>query len=185
MARPTKKPSFPEYSEPSQSGPTAEFLTLAGIAAAGTLGVGVSEKIYRFLKTADPLVVQVVKSFLADQLHVVELTASNQTIHGIYLESIALKKGLGDLEAVLLREGVSRLGFEASREQWVAYKPKDMRPQYIAPGESIDLVVRLPERTDKRKGAVTLIIMCSRLDQDSVETFEAKAKLRWSMLGAA
>lgn len=84
--------------------PRGEFFTLAGVAAAATGTIGVGEKIYKAVTSPDPFVLQVLCSTAISNFHWVEFQAFNQTIHGIYLESISLSQPQSKITRISVKE---------------------------------------------------------------------------------
>ena len=70
----------------------AEFITAASIIAAGGLSVNVGEKAYRYIKSKEPLVVQILDSFSSDGESRLVIQISNQTLHGIYIDEVTILK---------------------------------------------------------------------------------------------
>ncbi len=165
-------------------GVRSEFFTLAGLAAGGSLGVAVGEKAYRYLKSPDPLVLQVMKSASVAGSHVVEFKAANQTLHGIYIEALSIEHpqlSLGPL-TVLLRETVPGSGLQMSSIEWVVQQTPAFVPQYIEPGGVLDFAIQMAQipRTSTARPYATLKIDFSRLDeQDPTMGRKQNFRLRW------
>lgn len=158
--------------------PRAEFFTLAGLAALGSLGVGVSEKTYRYLKSPEPFVVQVLRSFARGPVHVVEFAATNQTIHGLYIEKVGLSRPESTLGAVHFREQVPGEGLQFSSVQWVPHSPTSAFPKYIGPGESLDFAVELPLQAKGSRPYGELKLWYSRLDDQDPTDRKFQFRLR-------
>lgn len=162
----------------------AEFFTLAGLAAGGSLGVAVGEKAYRYLKSPEPLVLQVMKSVLDQGRHFVEFKAANQTLHGLYLEALSVDHAQAAPGAVtvLLRQTVPGTGMQFPSVQWVAQTSPVFVPQYIEPGGVLDFAITLAQipRTNKTRPYATLRIDFSRLDEQDPTTDRKQIfRLRW------
>jgi hypothetical protein len=162
----------------------AEFVTLTGLAAGGSLGVAVGEKVYRYLKSPDPLVIQVMKSVLDNGTHFVEFKAANQTLHGIYIERLSVDhphSTVGHL-TILLRETVQGNGIQLPSVQWVAQSTPALVPQYIEPGGVLDFAVKVAKvpQTRNTRPYATLKVDFSRLDeQDPTIGRKQNFRLRW------
>jgi hypothetical protein len=145
-----------------------EFFTAAGIAAAGGFTVGVGEKVYRYIKSKEPLVVQILDSVKIDNTSRVVVKVSNQTLHGIYLESVTLSKINDDQLAFMeWKQNFKHSGVGFAPFEWMEF---EWSPINIAPGEDFHFGIQFAKPSDTKALHGELNITYSRLDQKKPET---------------
>lgn len=121
--------------------PSNVFFTLGGVAAILGLGVTGAEKRRLALHSEDPLVVQVLDSAPMGDQYQVTLRASNQTIHGIYLESAPLLQPSNIATEIRLGGAIYK---PIGPDENPVEEPSRSFPTLVKPGQAIDFRVRFP-----------------------------------------
>jgi len=160
---------------------TAEFFTLAGLAAASALGVRVGEKTYQLMKSPEPLVVQILDSVVIKDEHRVTLKVTNQTLHGTYLERLEITKPEGLTPKFYLRETERESGM-LSHSAWVEHKVGECFPKHVAPGSDTSFAFSLPllKQEDFVRAPYGICSLhFSRLEERKIDGKEIVFRLRW------
>lgn len=140
-----------------------EFFTAAGMAAAGGFAVSVGEKAYRYMKSREPLVVQILDSTTVDDRVRLAVQFANQTLHGIYLESILITAVSDEQSVEFFQWGVTDSpGMGGHSYGWVLF---DWQPKKIAPGSDVELVMEFPKPDGRKVYSSEMKIIFSRLDE--------------------
>lgn len=159
--------------------PRGEFFTLAGVAAAATGTIGVGEKIYKAVTSPDPFVLQVLCSTAISNFHWVEFQAFNQTIHGIYLESISLSQPQSKITRISVKERVTGSGLGMSSIEWVVKDPEVAFPKLIAPGASFDFAIEFPLINSANKPFGLISLRYSPLNEKAESERKDVFRIRW------
>lgn len=158
----------------------AEFFTLGGAVAAGGFSVGVGEKIYRYIKSKEPIVVQIMDSVLIDESHRVAINVANQTIHGVYIEMLQLEKPKdAELEYFQWKKDFGHGGVGLPPTVWDAY---EWTPKHIPPGEDIYFAIGFPmikdsKTPDKEYGEFKMSF--SRLEEKKMDSEKYSFRIRF------
>ncbi|WP_203141821.1 hypothetical protein [Marinobacter mangrovi] len=141
----------------------AEFFTAAGVAAASGFTVSVGEKAYRYIKSKEPLVVQILdSSSIGDESRVV-LQISNQTLHGIYIDEVAVPISENtQLKFYEWKKNFNHGGTGFPPIEWIEF---DWNPTNIAPGHDFHFGISYVKPYDKNILFGEVEITYSRLDK--------------------
>ena len=147
-------------------------LEIAAAATVVELAANV-EKLYKSLKPADPLTLQVINSIATAKDREVTLRATNRGEHGIYIERISLERP----KNVRL---VIELETSEYRRQTISFespKPPEFSPLYLSPdSDGVNIIVRLPLETSPGYG--TLLFEVSRLEEHEHKFVKVDFRIR-------
>jgi hypothetical protein len=153
-----------------------ETLTVGGaiVAAPEMLNnlLEAGERLYKYFKTDDPTICQVLDSKFVGQDYEVQFNLTNGSLHGVYLETIALTKpDVRSITVLLPKKAPERtFGFGKSQESAAAAAPptpSTYKPIYLAASTTLTFGVRfqMPEPGKKRLQSGEFVFSVSQLDQ--------------------
>lgn len=130
----------------------------------------IAERVHKYFKNVDPVVCQILDSCTVGESYQVVMSLSNQTLHGVYLETVALVKP--DVRSITFllpapkkESGVSFGGSPAvppGAAAMPAYKPILIPP---AGTLLFGIKFQMPEKSGKASQAGEFRFEISRLDQ--------------------
>ena len=132
------------------------------------------------VKSEEPIVIQIMDSVLVEGKHRISITVANQTIHGVYIESLKIEKPkntkLTYLEWV---EDHDHSGPGFTPMMWSGHQ---WAPKYIPPGENVFFAISFPQiqisRTpDNESGELKFAF--SRLDKMKEENKKHTFRIRF------
>src|SRR6185312_13772470 len=130
-----------------------EALTLGGAVLAAPEALNnlleAGERIYKYFKSDDPVICQVLDSQPAGKDYEIQFNLTNGSVHGVYLETIALTKpDVRSITVLLPKKPPEReFGFGKSPASEPPPSVSSYRPLYVAPGKTIVFGIRfrMPE----------------------------------------
>ncbi|MEA2605233.1 MAG: hypothetical protein QOF89_6225 [Acidobacteriota bacterium] len=152
---------------PSEYGPRAEFITLAGIAAALGTSTTLGLKAYELLNPKEPFIAHVVDSYSEKDKYVVELRVQNLDVHTLYVESIKLEE---PLELTVVEKPNNSMSFGESRLPIIPCRLKSGQ------SEELRLILKPPEKSEYGTAKVEI----ARLGEKSRETKKVRFLIRGS-----
>lgn len=162
--------------------PPSESVTLAGLAAAGSLGFNVGEKAWHALRSPEPVLVQVLDSRFDEQHHRVSVMVTNQTLHGIYLESVSLDLPAGKSFTVskpVSAEAAKNLSFgEKPEKPPLTYKASEWQAWLVHPGKAVSFELEIDPCNNTKTNHSTLELGVSRLEEKNPTTLKTHFRLR-------
>jgi hypothetical protein len=166
--------------QPSQPTDLFHLLPFFSPAAASMASKG-AEALLKYVQSPDAVFVQVLDSKQIENRHHVQFGVTNNTLHGVYLESAALEEPGGNSTVTQDQKAESWSFSDSSATDRPRLNPF---PKLLHSGDVILFNVEFPlgdkERKMKWDSAGKLELKISRLDQSKSEKKEVTFMIRWN-----
>jgi len=172
-----------ENKQPQQPEAIFHLLPFLAPGVAPATGKG-AEALLKYIQSPDAIVVQVFDSKQVADRHVIDFRVTNNTPHGVYLESAVLQEPKDEAEIKASREpGVRGPGVSFDDVPRAA-PPVPLFPVLLKPTDEMFFSVAFPLGDKKRKlkwdTAGRLELTISRLDQSKSEKKSVPFLIRWN-----